>query len=49
VCRAETKTEMLMWEALRKATDEEMERDPTVCVMGAAILFTQALPWLQLQ
>ena len=24
-----------MWEALREATDEEMERDPTVCVMGA--------------
>lgn len=25
---------MLMWEALRQATNEEMERDPTVCVMG---------------
>jgi len=25
---------MMMWEALREATDEEMERDPTVCVMG---------------
>jgi hypothetical protein len=24
-----------MWEALREAVDEEMERDPTVCVMGA--------------
>ncbi|KAI8475891.1 MAG: thiamine diphosphate-binding protein [Monoraphidium minutum] len=24
----------MMWEALREATDEEMERDPTVCVMG---------------
>ena len=23
-----------MWEALREATDEEMERDPRVCVMG---------------
>ena len=23
-----------MWEALREAIDEEMERDPTVCVMG---------------
>nr|QKY14959.1 pyruvate dehydrogenase E1 component subunit alpha - subunit beta (PDh-E1 BETA) [Polytomella parva] len=23
-----------MWEALREAVDEEMERDPTVCVMG---------------
>jgi hypothetical protein len=29
--------EVLMWEALRMATDEEMERDPTVCVMGAHI------------
>ena len=26
--------ELLMWEALREATDEEMERDPTVLVMG---------------
>jgi hypothetical protein len=26
-----------MWEALRMATDEEMERDPTVCVMGTRI------------
>jgi len=25
---------MLMWEALRQATDEELERDPTVMVMG---------------
>ena len=24
-----------MWESLREATDEEMERDPAVCVMGA--------------
>lgn len=23
-----------MWESLREATDEEMERDATVCVMG---------------
>lgn len=23
-----------MWEALREAIDEEMEADPTVCVMG---------------
>lgn len=23
-----------MWEALREAVDEEMERDPTVCLMG---------------
>ena len=28
------KKQMMMWEALREATDEEMERDPTVCVMG---------------
>lgn len=27
--------EMLMWEALRQGVDEEMERDATVCVMGA--------------
>lgn len=26
--------EILMWEALREAVDEEMERDPTVLVMG---------------
>ena len=24
-----------MWEALREAIDEEMEKDPTVLVMGA--------------
>ena len=24
----------LMWEALREAIDEEMERDPNVCVIG---------------
>ncbi len=29
-----SKKQMMMWEALREATDEEMERDPTVCVMG---------------
>lgn len=29
--RAETK---MMWEALREAVDEEMEMDPTVCMMG---------------
>jgi pyruvate dehydrogenase E1 component beta subunit len=28
------KKELFMWEALRQAIDEEMERDPTVCVMG---------------
>ena len=26
--------EMMMWESLREAVDEEMERDPTVCIMG---------------
>lgn len=25
---------MMMWEALREGLDEEMERDPTVCLMG---------------
>lgn len=30
---AERKT-MMMWEALREAMDEEMERDPAVCLMG---------------
>lgn len=25
---------LMMWEALREAVDEEMERDPTVCIMG---------------
>lgn len=30
---AERKT-MMMWEALREALDEEMERDPAVCLMG---------------
>lgn len=34
--------EMLMWEALRQGVDEEMERDATVCVMGATCLATQA-------
>ena len=28
------KKQLMMWEALREATDEEMERDATVCVMG---------------
>eukprot|EP00879_Flechtneria_rotunda_P001165 GHRR01001311.1.p1 GENE.GHRR01001311.1~~GHRR01001311.1.p1 ORF type:complete len:368 (+),score=127.58 GHRR01001311.1:199-1302(+) len=31
---ASKKKEVMMWEALREAVDEEMERDPTVCVMG---------------
>lgn len=30
------KKQLMMWEALREAIDEEMERDPTVCVMGEA-------------
>lgn len=33
-CFAGKKKEVMMWEALREATDEEMERDATVCVMG---------------
>ena len=33
--RASGKDEVLLWEGLRMATDEEMERDPAVCVMGA--------------
>ena len=33
-CGAKPERELLMWEALREATDEEMERDPTVLVMG---------------
>lgn len=28
------KKQLMMWEALREAVDEEMEKDPTVCVMG---------------
>lgn len=28
------KKEMMMWEALREGLDEEMERDPLVCMMG---------------
>ena len=28
------KKQKLMWEALREAIDEEMEKDPAVCVMG---------------
>ena len=26
--------EQMMWEALKDAIDEEMEMDPTVCMMG---------------
>jgi len=33
--RADAKAnQKLMWEAIREAIDEEMEADPTVCVMG---------------
>jgi hypothetical protein len=32
---AAEKKQKLMWEALREAVDEEMEADPTVCLMGA--------------
>lgn len=32
-----------MWEALREGLDEEMERDPTVCLMGAR---RRQLAWL---
>jgi hypothetical protein len=35
VVKAAAKKEMMMWEALREGLDEEMERDPTVCMMGA--------------
>lgn len=28
------KKEIMMWEALREAVDEEMTRDPMVCIMG---------------
>ena len=31
------KKEIMMWEALREATDEEMTRDPNVCVMGECV------------
>lgn len=33
VTRAQKK-ELMMWEALREGLDEEMERDPAVCIMG---------------
>ena len=34
LARAAPKKQKMMWEALREATDEEMEKDPTVCVIG---------------
>ena len=36
LARAAPKKQKMMWEALREATDEEMEKDPTVCVIGVA-------------
>jgi hypothetical protein len=39
---ASKKKEIMMWEALREAVDEEMERDPTVCVMGKLIPSTSS-------
>lgn len=38
------KKQKLMWEALREATDEEMEKDPTVCVMGEQIVSAPKYP-----
>ena len=34
VTAAKDKKGKLMWEALREAVDEEMEKDPDVCVIG---------------
>jgi hypothetical protein len=36
------KKQLMMWEALREAVDEEMERDPTVCVMGTLLVIHPA-------
>lgn len=35
-----------MWEALREAVDEEMEKDPNVCVIGMPLqlMIMQNLP-----
>jgi pyruvate/2-oxoglutarate/acetoin dehydrogenase E1 component len=38
VARAEPGKELAMWEALREGIDEEMTRDPTVCLMGELAL-----------
>ena len=35
------KKQKLMWEALREAIDEEMEKDPAVCVMGESQRYCQ--------
>ena len=37
MARAAAKQKM-MWEALKEAIDEEMEKDPNVCVIGAFTL-----------
>lgn len=34
ITAAKDKKGKLMWEALREAVDEEMEKDPNVCVIG---------------
>jgi len=34
VTAAKDKKGKLIWEALREAVDEEMEKDPNVCVIG---------------
>ena len=34
VARAIAPDQQLLWEAMRTAVDEEMERDANVCVMG---------------
>ena len=30
-----------MWEALKEAIDEEMEKDPKVCIMGMLFISNQ--------
>lgn len=48
VISAAQKREMMMWEALREGLDEEMERDPTVCLMGVCtavvVAYLDSLP-----
>lgn len=36
--QVKAKKEMMMWEALREGLDEEMERDPAVCIMGKHLI-----------
>lgn len=38
------KSEKMMWQALREAIDEEMERDPKVLVIGHSNLTLSHLP-----